>query len=114
MVGPFNEHLLTPGSLQRYQQVKAAIGAWLEERKIPHVIPAPLPSEQYGDASHPLAEGYRALARTAREGSILPVCRAKNGRPELSQRRDAIDSQPDSKRPSVRFTAIAKRMEAWS
>ncbi len=62
LVGPFNEHLLTPASLRRYQQVKATIAAWLTEKRIPHAVPPPLPSEQYGDASHPLAEGYEALA----------------------------------------------------
>jgi hypothetical protein len=63
LVGPFNEHLLTPASLERYQHVKVAIVAWLEDKRIPHLVPAPLPSEQYGDASHPLAEGYNELAR---------------------------------------------------
>jgi hypothetical protein len=63
LVGPFNEHLLTPASLERYQQVKATIAAWLSEKRIPHSVPSPLPREQYGDASHPLAEGYEGLAR---------------------------------------------------
>jgi hypothetical protein len=63
LVGPFNEHLLTPDSLQRYQQVKATIAAWLRQKKVPHALPPPLPSELYGDASHPLAAGYEALAR---------------------------------------------------
>jgi hypothetical protein len=63
LVGPFNEHLLTPASLQRYQQVKATIAASLRAERIPHALPPPLPSEQYADASHPLAEGYEALAR---------------------------------------------------
>jgi len=62
MVGPFNEHMLTPESLERYQKVKATIAAWLREKKVPHAIPQPLPSEQYGDASHPLAAGYEQLA----------------------------------------------------
>ena len=35
LVGPFNEHLLTPASLQRYQQVKATIAAWLEKTDSP-------------------------------------------------------------------------------
>src|SRR5262249_10658534 len=61
-VGPFNEHLLTPESLKRYQQVKATIGAGLRERNVAHALPPPLPSDQYGDASHPLAEGYERLA----------------------------------------------------
>jgi hypothetical protein len=67
LVGPFNEHLLTPESLKRYQQVKATIAAWLREKHVPHAIPEPLPSEQYGDASHPLAEGYKQLARMLTE-----------------------------------------------
>ncbi len=48
---------------KRYQQVKATIAAWLREKKIPHSVPPPLPSEQYGDASHPLAAGYEEIAR---------------------------------------------------
>ena len=43
--------------------VKATITAWLQEQQVPHLVPPPLPSEQYGDASHPLAAGYAALAR---------------------------------------------------
>ena len=82
LVGPFNEHLLTPESLQRYQQVKATIAAWLGEKKVPHALPAPLVSAQYGDASHPLAEGYEQLAhqlmqdpffRSAVPGAVGPT-----------------------------------------
>jgi hypothetical protein len=81
LVGPFNEHLLTPASLARYERVKSTIAAWLREKKIPHLVPSPLPSEQYGDASHPLAEGYRAIAqqlakdpffRLSRPGAVGP------------------------------------------
>jgi hypothetical protein len=63
LVGPFNEHLLTPESQQRYQEVKAAIVGWLEKQHIPYAAPPPLASELYGDASHPLAAGYAELAR---------------------------------------------------
>jgi hypothetical protein len=63
LVGPFNEHLLTPASLERYQRLTATIAAWLREKSILHSLPPPLPSEQYGDASHPLAQGYDQLAR---------------------------------------------------
>ncbi|MFI5456059.1 MAG: hypothetical protein ACHRXM_11475 [Isosphaerales bacterium] len=82
LVGPFNEHLLTPESRQRYQQVKATIAAWLREKHVPHAVPPPLPSEQYGDASHPLAEGYKQLAlelmndpffRSAAPAAVGPV-----------------------------------------
>ncbi len=63
LVGPFNEHLLTPKSRERCRRVKAVVVTWLEEQHVPHLVPPPLPSEQYGDASHPLAAGYEALAR---------------------------------------------------
>jgi hypothetical protein len=33
------------------------------QKKLPHAIPGPLPSELYADASHPLREGYAQLAR---------------------------------------------------
>jgi hypothetical protein len=62
LVGPFNEHLLNPESLRRFQEVKATIVAWLKEKRVPHAVPPALSSELYGDASHPLAEGYRQLA----------------------------------------------------
>ncbi len=63
LVGPFNEHMLTPASLKRYEKIKNSIGQWFKDQEIPHLVPAVLPSVQYGDASHPLAPGYRALAR---------------------------------------------------
>jgi hypothetical protein len=62
LVGPFNEHLLTPQSRDRYREIKAGITAWLQAQQIPHAAPDSLPSEQYGDASHPLANGYARLA----------------------------------------------------
>lgn len=62
LVGPFNEHMVKPDSLAAYQARKRAVGAWLAERGIPHLVAEPLPSELYADASHPLADGYRLLA----------------------------------------------------
>jgi hypothetical protein len=63
LVGPFNEHMLTQESLQRYQVIKKAIEAWLTDKSLPYVVPPPLPSEDYADASHPLSDGYAKLAR---------------------------------------------------
>ena len=67
LVGPFNEHLMKPESLKRYQGVKATITEWLQSRRVPYLAPPSLPSELYGDASHPLAQGYAVLARQLRE-----------------------------------------------
>jgi len=63
LVGPFNEHMLGEESLRVYRTRKRAVGAWLSEQGIPHYVPAVLPSEDYADASHPLAAGYRKLAQ---------------------------------------------------
>jgi hypothetical protein len=63
LVGPFNEHMLSAQNLPEYAKVKAAIEAWLAENGVPYSAPAPLPSELYADASHPLAAGYALLAR---------------------------------------------------
>jgi hypothetical protein len=75
LVGPFNEHLLNPESLRRYQEVKATITAWLKEQQVPHLVPPPLPSAQYGDASHPLAEGYELLAQKLWAEPSFPAAR---------------------------------------
>ncbi len=62
LVGPFNEHLLEDESRAKYAQIKNDIEAWLSKEDVPFYIPEPLPSELYADASHPLSEGYAALA----------------------------------------------------
>jgi len=63
LVGPFNEHMLTPESLAAYVQRRDQVAAWLDEHSIPHYVAPALPSEDYADASHPLSEGYALLAQ---------------------------------------------------
>jgi hypothetical protein len=63
LVGPFNEYMLTAPSLAAYEKMKGGVAAWLEENRIPHYVPPALPSDLYADASHPLAAGYRQLAK---------------------------------------------------
>jgi hypothetical protein len=63
VVGPFNEHMLEPGSLERYRGIQSGIRKWLDVQQIPYLVPAALASHYYGDASHPLAAGYRLLAK---------------------------------------------------
>lgn len=71
LVGPFNEHMLTPTSLQAYQQRKQSVAAWLEQQGIPHFVAPVLPSECYADASHPLADGYALLAKQLSENQAF-------------------------------------------
>jgi len=76
LVGPFNEPMLDPRSLDTYRRRKAEIGAWLARHEVPHYVPAPLASELYADASHPLAEGYAEIAgQLWAEESFAAFCR---------------------------------------
>jgi len=63
LVGPFNEHMLTDASRAVYAKNRRTVEAWLKKEGIPFFAPAPLPTELYADASHPLSEGYAQLAR---------------------------------------------------
>ena len=62
LVGPFNEHMLTPQSLKVYKGRLRDVEAWLQQNQVAHYVAAALPSENYADASHPLPQGYRLLA----------------------------------------------------
>ncbi|MBI2480286.1 MAG: hypothetical protein HYV60_17130 [Planctomycetia bacterium] len=62
IVGPFNEHMLTADSRERYGTVSRQVESWLDEEAIPCFAAAPLPSGEYADASHPLSAGYTRLA----------------------------------------------------
>jgi len=63
LLGPLNEHMLTQRSLTEYEQRKAGVEAWFRKRNVDCIVPPPLPSSLYADASHPLAEGYAVLAK---------------------------------------------------
>lgn len=63
LVGPFNEHLLKDASREKYRGLRRDIEAVLKEKGIPFLAPDALPSEFYGDASHPLSAGYALLAK---------------------------------------------------
>ncbi len=62
LIGPLNEHMLPPASLQEYRGILGGVERWLRESSIPYLSPAVLPSDLYADLSHPLAEGYALLA----------------------------------------------------
>ncbi|MBL7153597.1 MAG: hypothetical protein ISS79_07750 [Phycisphaerae bacterium] len=62
LLGPFNEHLLTPESTDTYRKMQSQIRAWLQQNNIPHYIPPVLPADFYSDASHPVSTGYADLA----------------------------------------------------
>jgi len=62
IIGPFNEHMLTAESRERYGTMSRQVESWLDDEAIPCFAAAPLPSDEYADASHPLSAGYARLA----------------------------------------------------
>lgn len=63
ILGPFNEHMLTPESQRTYRELRSGMVAWFDSRGLPYAAPEPLPSELYADASHPIAVGYERFAQ---------------------------------------------------
>ena len=63
VLGPFNEHLMAAENRPSYRKIRDGIAEWLARNQIPHLVPEPLPSVLYADASHPLTEGYQLLAK---------------------------------------------------
>ncbi|MCH7728910.1 MAG: hypothetical protein IH991_20850 [Planctomycetes bacterium] len=63
IVGPFNEHMLTDASRERYATMKKQVETWLSDKAIPFHAATLLPSGEYADASHPLKAGYARLAK---------------------------------------------------
>jgi hypothetical protein len=69
LVGPFNEHMLTPANAARYNALKDRVAIWLRANGVPCFVPPPLPAAQYVDASHPIGAGYALLAKQLLEQS---------------------------------------------
>ena len=63
IVAPFNAHLMADSSRGGFQAIQTGISGWLDENRVPHVMPDTLPSDLYADPSHPLTEGYETLAK---------------------------------------------------
>ena len=63
VLGPFNEHMMGEENRPAYRRIHNNIVAWLSTNQVPSVVPEPLPSALYADASHPLTAGYELLAR---------------------------------------------------
>ncbi len=62
IVGPMNEHMVTDESRRRYRELVALLGRDVSSAGGRVETPPLLPSRLYADVSHPLAEGYRAVA----------------------------------------------------
>ena len=69
--GPFNEHMIAELNRPAYLRLCQKIDAWFARNQIPHIGPEVLPSALYADASHPLTEGYRSLAKRLYQDPIF-------------------------------------------
>jgi len=63
LLGPFNEHIMAEENRLAFRRVRDGIARWLEQNHVSCLVPEPLPSRLYVDASHPLTEGYQLLAQ---------------------------------------------------
>jgi len=62
LLGPYNEHMLSPRGKVEYGALRKDLSAWLRSRPIGLAVAEVLPSELFADASHPLEAGYVRLA----------------------------------------------------
>ena len=81
VIGPFNETMLATSSRDGFQEWQTAVSDWLQTVNVPCAVPKPLAAELYGDASHPLTDGYREMAKSLQN--------------EVSFQRWLTSSQPD-------------------
>jgi hypothetical protein len=63
VVGPLNEHVLTPESIQKYRELLNKAESRLEQMNLPYFLLPLLPENLYADTSHPVSEGYALLAQ---------------------------------------------------
>lgn len=63
ILGPFNEPMMAEDQRAAFVRQRDGIVAWLVAQRVVHVVPEPLPSHLYADASHPLTDGYAMLAQ---------------------------------------------------
>lgn len=62
VVGPMNEHVLSPDSIQKYGELLLKAESHLERMNVPYLHLPLLPGHLYADTSHPLPQGYSILA----------------------------------------------------
>jgi hypothetical protein len=63
VLGPFNVAMVQESGRAPYEQWCQVVKQWLDSQDVPCLQPSTLDPDQYGDASHPLTDGYRELAR---------------------------------------------------
>ena len=80
VVGPFNEHMMAAENRAAYRGLRDGVAAWLRSEKIFFLVPEPLASPLYADASHPLTEGYQVLAQKLSREQVFLAWQASGPR----------------------------------
>jgi hypothetical protein len=62
VLGPFNTHMIAEENRKKYDRISTGVQQWFYENGIGYLVSEPLESKLYGDASHPLTEGYEVMA----------------------------------------------------
>jgi len=62
VVGPLNEHVLSPESIQKYRALLFKAESRLKQMNVPYIHLPLLPGHLYTDTSHPRSQGYGLLA----------------------------------------------------
>ena len=62
VVGPLNRHIMSPENQTVFDDRSQSVVDWFEGERVPCLVPETLRFDLYGDASHPLTEGYEKLA----------------------------------------------------
>ncbi len=62
IVGPLNEYVLSPDSIQKYRELLTRAENSVKEMAIPYSLLPLLPEHLYADTSHPWPQGYGILA----------------------------------------------------
>ena len=73
VVGTVNPSMQTAASLEKYRALRADALKRLKDNGYKTVDLPELPSEEYGDASHPLAAGYERLAEFMMNNDSLNI-----------------------------------------
>jgi hypothetical protein len=61
--GPFNAHIVAPENALEFSALTNGIIQTLKSLNVSLCVPQTLPSDLYADASHPLTDGYKLLAK---------------------------------------------------
>ncbi len=62
VVGPLNRHIMSPENQTVFDDRLQSVVDWFEGERVSYLLPETLRFDLYGDASHPLTEGYEKLA----------------------------------------------------